>query len=1126
MRFALFSTLLLVFGILFASVAWAQTSIYTGIVLDETNGTALIGATVTNKESTATSITDSNGSFSITAGEGNVLEITYTGYTTQQITLGRQLKLSIVLSTGVASKLEEVVVVGYGTQKRSKLTGSVSKLDNKIMETGIRSNPAQALAGTIPGLRVITGTGRPGSIPAIILRGGTNFDGTGSPLYLIDGQVRESLSDINPEEIESMEVLKDASATAIYGARASNGVVLVTTKRGKVGSSSINLKARWGHNYLNIPYNFLSAEDYLKWARLGVVQAIINGQRTAAELNNVGARGTGNMYFAPGTTTPLDGNYDSRARWSTMRLTEENRFLLNEGWKTMKDPVPTNTAGHYDPNGTYADLLFQEFNFREAAFKSPAPSHDYNIGFTGGNEKGKYYANIGQYNEDGLSLNTFYKRINLALNADYQIKPWLKSESGFQFAKANWRDNSLLSSEDGYWGRMLSAPPTLRERSPITNELILGRDANDGNPLVNANKFIRKNQTDKFTMNQALTVFLWEGLNVRFNGILYYDEGHEESFNKDYRTGFLSYTNPNAGWNRDRASSASFDRTIRQTYNAVVNYKKETGLHYFDAMAGAEYYDAYTKGLSAGGRLAPTDDFMDLGLTKNTSTDFTRSTDSWHSRERIISQFGRVNYDFDDKYLASFTLRRDGVSRLATQTRYGVFPAASLGWMVSRESFMGNTSDWLNYLKLRASWGKNGNIGIGTSNAIGIYEVQGAYGSLTPYNGVTGFLLTSLANPTLQWEKSTTTEFGFDMGLFKNAIYLSAAYYNRVTTDKLAFVTLPVSSGISSNRTNNGSLRNRGIEMDITANIIRKTDFKWSVSANAAWNKNIVLKLPFNGNENNRQGGQRVYDPASGQIIWVGGLQEGQEWGTVYGFVSDGIIRNAEDLANYNKIDEAAGVAYDLGNAAGRKVASQKLITERGLTGFISTQLGDMKWRDLDKNDTIDYRDMAPLGRTLPRWTGGFNTSLSYKGISLFMRLDFGFGHVQRDFMQGWSLGAMQGEFNPTNIVMDTWTADNPGAKYPRYTWADQLNTKNFDRPSTLFWVNSSYLAFREVSLSYSVPKSLLQKVRITGLTLTATGQNLGYLTNKMLKLPERTGAQRSAYTIPTILVFGANLSF
>ena len=442
---------------------------------------------------------------------------------------------------------------------------------------------------------------------------------------------------------------------------------------------------------------------------------------------------------------------------------------------------------------------------------------------------------------------------------------------------------------------------------------------------------------------------------------------------------------------------------------------------------------------------------------------------------------------------------------------------------------MSSTSDWLSYFKLRASWGKNGNIGIGTSNAVGLYEVQGSYGSQTPYNGNIGFLQTSLANPSLRWEKTNTTEVGADMGFLKNRLNASVAFYNRITQDKLAFISLPTSSGISSIRTNNGSMRNRGVELDLGYKIIQQKDLLWQVNANLSWNKNIILKLPYNGNAKNRQGGEQIYDPATKQLIWVGGLQEGQEWGEIFGFVSEGIIRNQKDLESYNKFDEAAKQAYSNGGA-GRGVASQKLIDQYNLNAgglkYIPTQMGDMMWKDFDKNDTIDYRDRVSLGRTLPRWTGGFNTSVSWKGFSLFARLDFAFGHVQRDFMQLWSLAMAQGEFNATDIVKETWTPENPNAKYPRYIWADQLNTKNFDRPSSMFYVNSSYLAFREVSLSYSLPTALLKKAKISGLRLTVTGQNLGYLTNSLLNLPERTGSQTSAYTIPTQLIFGANLTF
>ncbi|TDE14692.1 SusC/RagA family TonB-linked outer membrane protein [Dyadobacter psychrotolerans] len=1113
-------------GIFLVTLLHAQPGrTLTGKVLSDDDKMPLPNVTVLLKGKSVAVETSLEGDYSIIVTGTDVVQFRMIGYVMQEVPAGSSATLDIFLKPDV-SALNEVVVTGYGSSSRTRITSSIAKLDSKVLETGLRSNPAQALAGTIAGLRVSTATGRPGSLPSITLRGGTNFDGSGSPLIVVDGQVRGSLSDINPDDIESMEVLKDASATAIYGARASNGVILITSKRGKSGSSSITFKAKTGINFLNVPYNFVNAEDYIHWTRLGVLEAIKNGTTTSSLLSGVGPRGTGNLY-KDASGAVLDGNYDSRAIWSTMRLTDENRELLNstDGWRTMKDPVKTNAAGAYDPNGTNADLIYKDFNYGDYAFKSPAISQDYNIGMNGGNEKGGYYANLGYYNEDGLSLGTFYRRLTFTLNGDYKIKSWLKSESSLAFARANWRDQSLQNGEANYWGRMLSAPPTMRGTN-AKGELILGRDASDGNPAINIDKYKRNNQSDKFTLGQSFRVDLFKDLFFKMGGILMYDESTAESFNKDFRIGIMSLTNPNTGWNRDRASSASFDRTIRQTYNAILNYKKDfLGKNSIDAMAGFEYYDEANKGFGAGGKLAPTDDFQDLALTVNDAN--TRTVDSYHSQERIISTFGRLNYDYDGKYLASFTVRRDGYSRLIGDNQFGTFPAFSAGWLLHKENFMAATQKWLSFMKVRASYGKNGNIGIGTNNGIGIYELQGSYGSQTAYNGTIGFLQTGIANPNLKWEKSNTVEAGVEMGFFNNRITTNIAVYNRITTDKIASVILPTSAGISSIRTNNGSMRNRGVELEGVFKAVQKTDFTVQIGANAAWNKNMILKLPFNGNENNRQGGQRVYDPKSGQVIWVGGLQEGQEYGQIFGYVSEGIIRNGEDLAKYNKIDIAAGeVQY--GASAGKRVASAALITSKNLnrTTYISTQLGDMMWKDLDQNDTIDTRDMVSLGRTIPRWTGGFNTTVRWKNLSLFARMDFALGHKQMDFQQMWSLGSFQGEFNITDAVKDTWTPENPDAKYPRYTWADQLNSKNFDRPSSMFWVNSSYLAFREVSLSYTVPSALIQKAKIAGLTFTVTGQNLGYVTNKMLSLPERTGSQNSAYTIPTTLILGANFTF
>lgn len=1125
LKITLLRALFSVIAVMLCTVAQAQTTRITGLVLSDDDKKPLPGVTILVKGKNTSTQTASDGTYAIQASTGDVLVFRSIGFVTQESAVGNSSTINMSLKPEV-SKLDEVVVVGYGTQSRAKITSSIAKLDPKILETGMRSNPAQALAGTIPGLRVSTSTGRPGSLPNIVLRGGTNFDGSGSPLIIMDGQVRGSLSDINPEDIASMEVLKDASATAIYGARASNGVILITSKRGKSGASSISLKSRTGLNYLNTPYEFLDAQDYIKWARMGVVEAIKNGTFAATSLAAVGPRGTGNLYKdAAGNI--LNGNYDSRAIWSTMRLTDANRELLGTGgWKQMKDAVPTNAVGAYDPNGSFADLIYQDFNYGDYGLHKQALSQDYNLGMNGGNDRGAYYANLGFYDEDGLSLKTFYRRLNFTINGDYKVKDWLKSESGLQFTKANWRDQSLSNGESNYWGRMLSAPPTLRPTGP-DGQLILGRDASDGNPVINIDKYKRHNQTDKFIMNQSFKVDLSKDLYFKVGGTLFYEEAVYENFNKDFRTGIMSLTNTATGWNRDRSSNAGFGRTTRETYNALASYRKDfLGKNHIDAIVGFEYFNYYNHGLGASGRLSPTDDFSDLGLTVTDVAGVgARSIDSYHARERILSSFLTANYDYNNRYLASFTVRRDGFSRLIGDNQFGTFPAASVGWLASNESFMQSTKNWLSFLKFRASYGLNGNIGIGTSNAIGLYELQGSYGPQTAYNGTVGFL-NSAANPGLKWEKSNTIEAGVDMGFFENRLYASAAVYKRVTKDKLANVLLPTSSGVGSVRTNNGSMSNQGVELEANYKILRDKPVTWSMGVNAAWNKNKVLELPFNGNENNRQGGRQVYDPGSGRLIWVEGLQEGKEPGEIFGFVNAGIIRTDADLANYNKIDLAAGIAW-YGSSAGRKVASPSLIASKNLNNtFISTRKGDVMWEDLDRNDTIDTRDMVSLGRSMPRWTGGVNTSLSWKGINLFARIDYAAGHKQMDFMQMWSLGSFQGEFNATKVVKNTWTAENPNAELPRYTWADQLNSKNFDRPSDMFWVNSGYIAFREVSLSYSIPTTLLQKAKISGLTLTATGQDLGYLTNKQLKLPERTGSQNSAYTIPTKVIFGMNLTF
>lgn len=1110
--------LVLIVLVLNKNVTWAQSKKITGTVISQDGGTPMGGVSVTKKGSTVGTQTSTDGRYTIAANKGDVLVFTSSGFEKLEITLGVSDMLNVKLQPD-ETDLGEVVVVGYGTQKKSSLTASIAKLDKRFFESGVRANPAQALAGTIAGVRVSTTSGKPGSLPAIILRGGTNFDGSGSPLVIVDGQFRPSLSDINPEEIESLEVLKDASATAIYGARASNGVILITTKRGKAGASSIAFKMKSGVNTLNSPYTLLTAEEYLFWGRKALVETFkVNGNQSL--INTSGPRGTGNVYKnAAGAI--VDGNYDLNALFSPMVLSDANRELLTsgKGWKVMKDAIPTNATGAYDPTGTIKDILYKEFSYADNAFRNQAVLQDYNIGMSGGNDRGTYFANLGMYNEDGIAKSSFYRRLNFVINGDYKIKSWLKSESSVAFAKANFRDQAQ-TSDASYWGRILMAAPTMRGVNE-NGDFLLGRNAGDGNPTINEPKFIRRNQSDKFTLSQSLKADLYKNLYLKVGGIFMYDEQVAESFNKDYRTGVMSYTNPNTGWNRDRISSASFDRIFRKTYNAILNYKTELfGKSNLDAMVGGEYYDVYNNGLSAGGRLAPTDDFEALGFTSADANQ--RSIGSYHTAERILSTFGRVNYDWDGKYLASFTARRDGYSRLIGDNQYGVFPGASFGWLAHKEKFMEGTSNWLSLLKLRGSWGKNGNVG-----GIGLYELQGGYNTTGRYENIIGFSLGGIPNPKLRWEKTNTVEAAIEYGLLKNRITGSIGVYNRTTNDKIANVLLPNSTGVSSIRTNNGSMQNKGLETDMIVKVIQNKDWEIRLGANIAWNKNKILKLPFNGNENNRQGGTQIYDPVTGKLIWVGGLQEGQEPGELFGYVMEGLIRDTKDLAAYNKIDLAAG-QVQLNAAAGRPLTSQQLLTQRGLNPnqWWTTSLGDVRWKDIDKNDTIDFRDRVFMGRTIPRWTGGFNLSVGWKGLQLFARMDYALGFVQMDSRQLWAMGSMQGEFNGTNFVKDSWTPENPNASFPTYMNQDQQLKKNYDRYSNMFLVSSNYLCFRELTLSYAVPKNLLKRAKIEGLSLMVTGQNLGYISNKMLKLPERTGEQDGAYTIPTQMVFSANLTF
>ncbi|UZD35635.1 SusC/RagA family TonB-linked outer membrane protein [Capnocytophaga ochracea] len=1101
------------FLLFFTTIGWAQEIIVKGTV--SSDEMPLPGAAVVVKGTTHGTQTDFEGNYTLTAKEGDILVFSFVGYTTQEkrVTGSRPINVSLKEEANV---LEEVVLTAYGgTQKKAKVTSSIASVKTEVLSTGSFSNPAQALSGAVAGLRVAQTSGSPGAAPTLVLRGGTNLDGSGSPLVIIDGQIRGGLNDINPDDIESMDILKDAGATAIYGARASNGVVLVTTKRGRAGVSSLNVKLKHGFAYMNNQVEFLNARDYLYWQRTAVRNSARVWQNASgdwkgftneASLSGAQPYGTGNKHFKSMTDdTVLNPNESANSYWSTMfsesLSPSQKQKLLSEGWQTMTDPI------------TGKELIFYDFDFKKAAFRPFALTRDYSLSMTGGNDKGKYYAGLGYYNQEGLPIKSWYKRLTGTLNAEYKLKPWLTSTSNFSIAYATWYKNVNTSADDAYFGRMLSAPPTQKEK--VNGQIVMGRGGGDGNPRFYENIFLRDNNTNKINFGQSLRADLYKGLSLTVSGQVMFDEEYYESFNKDHQTSPGKAAN---NWSRTRSTSASFGRTIRQTYNSILNYKFDIKSHHFDAMAGYEYYDSYTRGLSASGSEAPTDEFQDLGLTSN--KEGKRGIDSYHYGNRIKSYFGRLNYDYADKYLFSFTIRRDGYSRLINN-RWGNFPAASLGWIITREEFIpDNIKRVLSFAKLRTSFGLNGNV---PDKFIGDYTLQGSYGT-NKYNGAVGYVIGTFPNKGLRWEKTRTFEVGLDLGFIQNRINANFTLYDRLTSDKIQSMTLPHSSGASAINTNNGSFRNRGVEIETNFRIIDKNDLHWSLAINAAYNKNTVVKLPHNGYPNNRQDAIEVYNPTTGEKEWVGGYQEGQEPGDMYAHEALGIYQNEEQVRRLadNLVDET-GSKKLYGPAAWARLSDAE--KEKGLP----IQPGDVIWRDVNGDGKIDNYDLVKAGNIYPKWTGGINTTLSYKNIRLSARMDYALNFKQRISIGNslpWYLGNMQGTFNTVKQVNDTWTPDNPTAKYPKYYWADQLGKRNYYRSSTMFIYEGSYLAFREIALSYNFQKDIVSKMGLDNLELSLIGQNLGYLTKAETYSPEALGQSNSGYPLPRTIILGLNLTF
>lgn len=1080
-----------------------------GVVLDE-NGESLIGASVRLIGSNQGSITDIDGKFVIPDVEvGAKLQVSYVGFKTVEVVFrGEPLRIVMVED----NVLDEVVVIGYGVQqKRTKVTNSISKVSDEALNIGAHANPAQALAGAVPGLKVNVTSGSPSATPSITIRGGSNYDGgSNEPLIIVDGVIRSSLSDINANDIESMDVLKDAGATALYGARAGNGVILITTKKGKSGSARIDLSMKVGLNYYDNGYTMCTDEDYLYYYRLALQNCewTLPGGAYAANYNSM-------LY---GTNTPGGIGRTELAQdqsYNILRKTEENAYLLQRGWKEMLDPVSDNY------------ILYRNIDPMKVNGRKPYITQDYNVSISGGNDRGQYYAGLGYYDADGLIQGTFYKRYSFALTGSYKINKWLESNSVFNYTRANWLNDDPTLNTTYFLNRGLGYK-FVRYEDEDGNPLY-----GTGNPTLNVNanagNFDRDYQSDKFSMTQSLTATLLPGLTLKGTMSWYYNEEYDESFNHAYVTSNAGALNPNgsAGMNRTYNTSASFLRYFDETYNIVANFNRTfVDKHTVNVMVGSELYKRRYRDFSASGYGAPTGDFADLGLTQNDAEVQSRSINSTHNKEALLSYFGRVEYDYKNKYLLAATFRRDGYSRLVNN-KWGNFPGVSAGWVFSEEDFWKNWGlDWINYGKVRGSFGLNATI---NSNYLGYYTLQGAYQAYA-YNSIYGYRISTLPNPNLKWERTRTGEVGLDLGFLSNRFNLGITYYNRLTMDKYSSLSLPQTTGFSSVVYNNGSYRNQGLELDLNANLLRIRDFTWTLNANIAYNKNKIVKLPENGLPNNRQNGTEVFTGNGDETYYVGGYQEGQTPGS---FVGYGVVKMARSQADIDALGDYIDIATTNGTGVYATEAGRQRLLALGYTNNVQLMPGDFIYEDRNGDNIVEARDRKVLGNLTPKWTGGFNTTLKWKNLQLYARFDMGFGFEVYDSNVAFWLGEGQGAMAFNDMVRDTWTPDNPGAKYPRVVWASQYGTDNYIRTNSFFTQSGNYLACRELQLSYSLPENICRKFGCQGLTVSVTGQNLGYIKSCTIPLPDNvtytngnTAGNGGTYNIPRTLLFGLNLSF
>lgn len=957
--------------ILFGSAVYAQQTV-TGTVSSQPDGLPLPGANILVKGTTIGATTDMDGKYSIEVEDGTaILIFSYVGFTPQEVAVGDQTVIDVVLIED-ASQLSEIVVVGYGARRKSDVTGAVSSVKADELTAFPVLDAEQALQGRAAGVVVQSNNGgEPGAPIKINIRGNTSINASSEPLIVVDGFVGASMPQAG--DIESLQVLKDASATAIYGSRGSNGVVLVTTKKGRAGKLTVELNSTYAVQSTANSLDLLNANDFADY---------------------------------------------------------QNQIRTNQGNTTPY------VQGEYDTD--WQDEIYRAGN-----------TSNNQLSFSGGSEKVNYYASGTYFQQDGILVNSGYERVSFLSNIDAQVTDKLKiglNLTGRLSKKdgvTTQSDGSVTVGGDDVVSLAMRFAPDKgiynSDGSFSTNDQV-GDEVD--NPYAVATQRDDDTETEDFRANFYANYEIIEGLTFKTT----FGLSTSNEFRGIYMPRTLAVT---AGRGLDGRAIMSEDKSKNILSENYLTYQKEIGKGNLTLLAGYSYQKSQNKGFYSEGTGTISDSFSYYGLWTATNLINGQSGDIYTNETEIQSQFGRVNFDYDDKYLITATVRRDGASNFAENEKYAIFPSAAIGWKMSNEDFLSN-SETISNLKLRASYGVTGN------PSIGAYESLASLASIyASSNGVTVPAITpnQPSNPDLKWESSYQTNVGLDLGLFNGKVSLSVDYYNIDTKDLIMVDRgLPWYLGFYNDEIlkNVGEVNNKGFEISINSRNIVKDDFSWTTDLVFSRNKNTVETL-INGDDYFQNGAPSYFSVSNTAL-----LREGEEVGLFYGYDYAGVYQ---------------GGAFPEGTAT--------------IAGGVA---GDPLFLDLDESGDISNDDRKVIGNPNPDFTWGITNTFSYKNFDLNI------------FFQGSQGGEI---FNMTNVQLNNGDANTTYDYYnnawtPTNTNTDQPRAGNnsFREISSRFVEDGSYVRLKNIAIGYTFPSDLIEDLGVQSLKLSVSAQNLLTFTN------------------------------